>query len=124
MFKKFILMLIVTFTLQLSWTVASAYCLHETDKTSQHFGHHPHQHQQSQQENQEADHVDQKKSGAKKSSTHPDCASCTHASSAFATFHVELMHLAPQIYQVNLSQLQTPIPFLGKPERPKWQAAA
>lgn len=44
MLKKFVLVLLAMFALQLCWAVISAYCMHETDAKAQHFGHHAHQH--------------------------------------------------------------------------------
>ncbi len=44
MLKKLIFMLALVFTVQVSWAVASSYCMHETGSDAQHFGHHDHQH--------------------------------------------------------------------------------
>ncbi|MFZ6813408.1 hypothetical protein ACO0K3_03005 [Undibacterium sp. Rencai35W] len=118
MVKKFVLMLIVAFTLQLSWTVASAYCMHETGKTSQHFGHHPHQHEASHNTD------DQKNTDTKKVASHPDCASCTHSPLAAYTWQNELVNplLVSHQHPSTTSELNTP--YLGKPLRPKWMIAA
>jgi len=44
--KRLILIFLLTLLpLQMSWAAVSSYCQHETDKTSQHFGHHEHKHQ-------------------------------------------------------------------------------
>ncbi|MBI3730430.1 MAG: hypothetical protein HY254_19145 [Burkholderiales bacterium] len=122
MLKKFVLMIIVAFTLQLSWAVASAYCMHETDKTAQHFGHHPHEH-----EAKDGDtHADKSldKSAAKKANSHPDCASCAHSPLGAHSSKLPLTVSALITYQLTAASLQTPAPFLAQPERPKWMAFA
>jgi hypothetical protein len=69
MAKRFFYMLAVAFILQLSWGVASAYCLHESGPASEHFGHHQHQHQDADEDNSPS---------PKKAAFHPDCATCSH----------------------------------------------
>jgi cytochrome c553 len=114
MCKKWIILLVIAFTFQLSWTVASAFCQHETDQSTQHFGHHPHQHQTSDDEEQE------NKGGSKKSASHPDCATCHHGSSMAADLQVDSLKLPAVQYIYLLSQLQPAKPYLAQPERPKW----
>ncbi|MCU6434626.1 hypothetical protein LPB67_12675 [Undibacterium sp. Jales W-56] len=71
MLKKFVLMLILAFTIQLGWAVANTYCMHETGKASQHFGHHDHQH--------EATPETQQSSKSKISANDIDCDFCHHS---------------------------------------------
>ncbi len=110
-------MLVIAFTFQLSWTAASAFCQHETDQSTQHFGHHPHQHST-------ADHDDQKnKTGNKKSVSHPDCATCQHGSSMTADIQVNSFDVIVRQDLNRLTPLPPPMPFLAEPERPKWPRA-
>lgn len=114
MCKKWIFMLVIAFTFQLSWTAASAFCQHETDQSTQHFGHHPHQHQS-------ADHEDQKNNaGSKKSASHPDCATCHHGSSMATDLQINSLDLPTRQDIDRLNQLHIPMPFMAEPERPKW----
>ena len=126
MLKKFVLMLIVLFTLQMSWAVASAYCMHETDKTAQHFGHHPHQHDSGDANNTKAqdEQAEADKSSPQKAAAHPDCASCasSHLGGHSANFRANPN--ATNSFARNLSSLHIPLPFSSRPERPKWMALA
>lgn len=117
MCKKWIFMLVIAFTFQLSWTAASAFCQHETDQSTQHFGHHPHQHASADQEHQKS------KAGSKKSVSHPDCTTCHHASSMATELQIKPMDLSVLQATDRFSSLQPPMPFLAKPERPKWMRA-
>lgn len=123
--KKLIFMLLIAFTFQFCWTAASAFCQHETDKTAQHFGHHPHQHQVAAQDKSDDDHHDGAKnpSNAKKVTSHPDCATCSHGSSLALEIQVSPLNLATHQYLDSLTQLQPATPFLAEPERPKWMLA-
>lgn len=40
--KLFVIFLLLVMPLQASWAVVTAYCEHEQDVTTQHFGHHEH----------------------------------------------------------------------------------
>ncbi|WP_420473660.1 cation efflux protein, CzcI family [Noviherbaspirillum sp. ST9] len=42
--KLLLIFLLALLPLQFSWAAAAAYCQHEGEKSSQHFGHHSHQH--------------------------------------------------------------------------------
>lgn len=81
MLKKFVYMLIVAITLQLSWGVASAYCTHETGKTAQHFGHHDHEHQSTQESSKENSQKS-KQSNSKFGVGDADCEYCHHTVSS------------------------------------------
>ncbi|MBC3918048.1 hypothetical protein H8L32_11220 [Undibacterium sp. CY18W] len=133
MLKKFVFMLIIVFTAQLNWAVASAYCMHETDKTAQHFGHHPHQHQaadgDAHSNKSVGESADQSKdkskdtSPIKKADSHPDCASCAHSPLGNHSSGFLLHQPSLDSYQLLAASLQAPSPFLGQPERPKWMPA-
>lgn len=111
-------MLVVAVTLQFSWGVASAYCLHETGKASNHFGHHQHEHHAA----DGADETD--KSPAKKAQPHPDCATCAH--SPLGVFASTVKSIAPAMaaHAAEPSPPIQPAPYLGQPERPQWSVAA
>jgi hypothetical protein len=118
MFRKFILMLIVAVTLQFSWSVASAYCMHEADRTSQHFGHHVHQHDVS--DKADAD----KNNTAKKAAPHPDCASCSASPSVTDSYQHEQIKPLLVRYQLSSPPPEPTSPYLGQPLPPKWMSAA
>ncbi|RZI40440.1 cobalt-zinc-cadmium resistance protein [Herbaspirillum sp. HC18] len=42
--KLLLIFLLVLLPLQFSWAAAAAYCQHDGEKTTQHFGHHTHKH--------------------------------------------------------------------------------
>jgi len=122
MLKKIVYMLIVAFTLQLSWGVASAYCMHETGRAVKHFGHHQHQHHSSDAASATAD--DHQNSTPKKLAADPDCASCTHSPLAAYTWQAELVQPLLPSYQLLAPPSELPTPYLGMPERPQWTVAA
>lgn len=120
MFKRVLYMVIVAFTLQLSWGVASAYCMHETGTASQHFGHHQHDHKSS-----SANGDVEKSSSLKKSTAHADCASCNHHGSVgMAAWQQTLAPTAALAAQDGASSVALPLPYLELPERPRWNRAA
>ncbi len=123
MLKNIVFMLIVAFTLQLGWAVASAYCMHETDKASQHFGHHPHQHQAG---DTAAAHTadDDKKTNPKKTALHSDCSFCTLNLVAVSIWNGELVNPLLMGLQHGSSPSDPSAPYLGRPLRPKWMIAA
>lgn len=128
MLKKIVFMLIVAFTLQLGWTVASAYCMHETDKASQHFGHHPHQHQAGDTAAVDTAAVDtaddDKKTNPKKTALHSDCSFCTLNLVAVSIWNGELVNPLLMGLQHGSSPSDPSAPYLGRPLRPKWMIAA
>ncbi len=123
--KKLIFMLLIAFTFQFCWTAASAFCQHEADKTAQHFGHHPHQHQSTETDkNADNDHDGSKKpTSAKKVTSHPDCATCSHGGSLATELQVSPLDILNRQYVDSLTQLQPATPFQAEPERPKWMTA-
>lgn len=96
--------------------------MHETGKTSQHFGHHPHQHQAEKQADQPSNSAEKKSDS--KIAFHPDCASCAHSPVAAYSLQNELVKPSPIAFQVNTSKTEPTAPYLGKPLRPKWMIAA
>lgn len=42
MARRFVLILLAVMTFQFTWNVVSAYCMHESGRASNHFGHHQH----------------------------------------------------------------------------------
>lgn len=103
--------LLVFLPLQFTWTMAAAYCSHETDPAAQHLGHHEHKHQN-----------DDGAKDAKGSlaSVDSDCAVCHAGCLAAMTSTTKVVpiaeivaeHLQPLHYQVSL--------FGDQPERPNW----
>ena len=88
--RWFSIFLLVFLPLQFSWTMAASYCLHETDQTAQHFGHHEHKHQAGGEIVSATDDV-----GDNAGAYHADCESCHLGGSAFmpAVIHaVEAVH--------------------------------
>ena len=119
MAKRFLYMIALAFIFQLSWGVASAYCMHESGKASEHFGHHQHQHIPS------GSVVDDDATQiSKKSSVHADCASCFHPSFGTMSWSADLiLPLLVQHQRLSLSD-KPPEPYLRLPERPQWSNAA
>jgi hypothetical protein len=120
MVKRFLRLLIVALTLQLTWGVASAYCAHETGKASQHFGHHLHQHQSSSSDDENGD------DGSPSPNTFggdPDCATCAHSSASVFPFKATPLIVAIVSHELLPSLTVQPAPYLGAPERPQWVVA-
>ena len=121
MIKRFFYLVALAFILQLSWGTASAYCMHEMDKTSQHFGHHQHQHADS---DGDSDAGESGKSPQKKAGAHPDCASCAHGSIFMSEFTSDLSLVLLSSHQAMIPSVGQAAPYLGLPERPRWLRAA
>ncbi len=119
MVKRFLYMVALAFVLQLSWGVASAYCLHEQGKASQHFGHHQHEHHDS-----ASDLADDDTTPQKKASAHPDCASCSHSPLYALAWDGGALHPDASAHAPMLAVTGLSAPYLGMPERPRWQRAA
>ena len=109
----------LAFTLQLSWGMVSAYCMHESGKSSEHFGHHQHAHACT---TVTAD--GDQPSGAKKAPPHLDCATCTPGSMAAFAWTFDVAHPSPANYPHASPLREQPAPYLGSPERPQWRVAA
>ena len=119
MVKRFLYVVALAFLFQLSWGTASAYCMHEADQTSQHFGHHHHQHQKG-----DGDAAESGKAPVKKAGAHPDCATCAHAASYIAECSSEMPQLLLSSHQAMIPFAGQAAPYLGLPERPQWPHAA
>jgi hypothetical protein len=117
--KRFVYLFAIALILQLSWGVASAYCLHETGQASQHFGHHQHQHQASQDGSDGSN-----GSSPKKAPVHPDCASCVHNIAVVPSLALNALSGVLSTHEISAPVLAQPAPFLGAPERPQWFVAA
>jgi hypothetical protein len=117
MVKRFLIMIVVAFTLQLSWGVASAYCMHESGQASEHFGHHQHQHQS-------AVGDDDNSPSPTKASVHPDCATCSHSASAVFAWSDKSPQSRLTDHQRSASFDEHAAPYLKLPERPQWTVAA
>ncbi|MDP3672662.1 MAG: hypothetical protein WA191_12795 [Telluria sp.] len=117
MVKRFVYMLALAFVLQMSAGIASAYCVHESGKASQHFGHHQHEHKA-------ADGDDDGSSTIKKFGADPDCASCTHGSLVMLSWSSDVQSLVLSSHHQLAQVTGWPTPYLGLPERPNWIRAA
>lgn len=104
---------------QFSWAVAGTYCMHETGRASEHFGHHPHVEDGNEFPNVPKD----KQTSIKKLAAHPHCASCHHTAPVIYTPdplpRVEKANFEPQGVIATLSSAYT-----TPPERPQWKFAA
>ncbi|MFT5644715.1 MAG: hypothetical protein ACI83P_002274 [Janthinobacterium sp.] len=119
MAKRFLYAIALAVIFQLSWGVASAYCMHESGQASAHFGHHQHEHTPL------VSAVDDDANPAsKKSAVHADCASCFHYSPSTVGTSVELASPLLVQHQRTPAPYQPPKPYLGLPERPQWPIAA
>jgi hypothetical protein len=119
MAKRFLYMIALAFVLQVSWGVASAYCMHESGQASEHFGHHQHQHHSANAAGDEDNTPLQKKAA-----THPDCASCSHGALIAFAWSAEVVQPRLSNHALSAPLLDQPAPYLGMPERPQWTAAA
>ena len=119
MVRRFIFVILAVITLQLSWTVISAYCTHETGVAAQHFGHHQHV--------EDGDDLPaglkDKPGVAKKFAAHAHCSSCSHAVLAIdvvqPAIHPLVNRLAPASVMMHFTSI-----FSIPPERPQWIAVA
>lgn len=78
--RLLLIVLLCAVPFQFVWAAAGAYCQHETDPASMHFGHHAHYHQIN---------AEKSESPYKVSKLHPECGSC-HGTS-FALFQEHAM---------------------------------
>lgn len=119
MTRRFVYIIAAIIALQFSWTTVAAYCMHETGRAAQHFGHH--QHVEDGDEFPVA--AKDTPSVVKKFAVHTHCASCHHATVAIDTWHAPLYlqwaSAAPDTDIVLLSSIYT-----SPPERPQWNSAA
>ncbi|MET0267120.1 MAG: hypothetical protein ABW202_16075 [Duganella sp.] len=120
MIRRFLYLLMTVVALQFSWSVVTSYCMHESGREAQHFGHHQH--------NDVAHHdgsaTPDQPNLAKKTSAHTHCSVCAHGASSIddmtaSVFHPLMAGSAPMETVTRLSSSYTP-----PPERPQWLAAA
>ena len=115
MFKRIVVFLLLVVPLQLAWGAVSAYCGHETEATTDHFGHHVHKHEQ-ESSTSPIEPSDNTKTG----NFDLDCGVCHAACS------VALCGGVADLSFTSSSLALTPAPsfhltyFSSKPERPKW----
>lgn len=127
--KQLILILLIAFSFQFCWAAASAFCQHETDKGAQHFGHHPHHHSSTgldkSADDGDDDHEDNLKKplSAKKTNSHPDCATCSQGGSLVMELQISSLDFPLRENLNSLALVQPATPFLAEPERPKWMIA-
>ena len=119
MIKRIVVFLLLVVPLQLAWGAVSAYCEHETEATTDHFGHHVHKHEQ------ESSTIPIEPSdNTKTGSFDLDCGVCHAACS------VALCGGVADLSFTSSSLALTPAPsfhltyFSSKPERPKWLGLA
>jgi hypothetical protein len=116
MIRRFVYLLLVAFTLQLSWGAVAAYCEHESGRAARHLGHHEH-------EAPSADAGDA--SGAsKKASPHTHCSSCSHAALAATGLDTGRAHPLPVAIAAAAPAVHISSAYLAPPERPQWLHAA
>ena len=109
--RWFSIFLLVFLPLQFSWTMAASYCLHETDQTAQHFGHHEHKHQ--------ANDVAKDAKGSLVNADN-DCAVCHAGCLAAMTSTTTVVPIA-EIVTEHLQHLHYQVSLYGdQPERPNW----
>lgn len=119
MVRRLVYIIATIIALQFSWTAVAAYCMHETGRAAQHFGHH--QHVEDGDEFPVA--AKDAPSMVKKFATHAHCASCHHATLAIDTWHAPMYlqwaSVPPRTDVVPLSSI-----YISPPERPQWDSAA
>ncbi|MFZ2973328.1 MAG: cation efflux protein, CzcI family [Ferribacterium limneticum] len=111
------ILLLVFLPFQFSWAAVASCCQHETDASSQHFGHHEHKHQA----DADRDGVpDSKLTGG----IDNDCGTC-HASCVVAIFAAGGLPLATSIsLAIPWPPGTTSSAPLAEPERPNWSVLA
>lgn len=118
--RRFIMLVLTIFALQLSWTAVAAYCEHESGRAAQHFGHHS---SDSDTHQASTDTNDSPTGAVKKAAVHSHCSSCSHATLALDGL--------PTVVAVALADRGTPpsvsppysSSFPARPERPQWISA-
>lgn len=118
--RRFLLLVLTIFALQLSWTAVAAYCEHESGRAAQHFGHHSSDadlHQAS------AYAKDPPSGSVKKSTLHSHCASCAHATLALDALPSVVSVLTAASVAPQASTLSYSSSYSARPERPQWFSA-
>jgi len=102
--------LLVLLPLQSTWAAAAAYCQHEADAATKHFGHHDHKHHQGSSD----------KTDAPSFAADLDCAVC-HAGFTAATANVPALALDLTPPALTPRNPHAPVsPPAAQPERPNW----
>jgi len=128
MIRRFVYLLLVAVTLQLSWGTVSAYCEHESGKAARHLGHHEHDAPSAgagadPSDTITAGHADDAP-GAKKASPHTHCSSCSHAALAAITPDAGVAHPRPAGLTPPAPAIHLTSAYTTPPERPQWRHAA
>lgn len=107
--KKAALFFMLAFLLQINWSLAKAYCSHESGSAAQHVGHHQHQPHM----NEEAQH-------SKSASVHLDCFSCVSAFNLMLPMEPTTIPSTSVKHDDYFPLIKIPSPYLALPERPQW----
>lgn len=114
--KLLLIVMLLAFPFQVSWSAVGTYCQHEQEVGGNHFGHHEHQHRVAADDNQDHDSTMAKK-------PHADCSYCSMNGAAMAVSSAEAPAFSahsiplPIEFPCQLSQL------VDRPERPQWLLA-
>jgi hypothetical protein len=136
MIRRFVYLLLVAVTLQLSWGTVSAYCEHESGRAARHFGHHQHADADSAQAAADlatgdigaaggpSDHAGEPSDGVAKSKAHTHCSSCSHGALAAVIVDGGIAHLGAAGIAPPAPLLHITSSYRIPPERPQWLNAA
>ncbi|WP_136416097.1 cation efflux protein, CzcI family [Herbaspirillum sp. ST 5-3] len=115
--KKFLLIfLLMLLPYQFSWAAAAVYCQHETERTTQHFGHHSHAHDAK---------SDTVKDSGNPFKIHTDCEYCHLAcQSPFVAEEHPIVVPDGLIYSQTLPALSYSSHIPDGPRRPDWRLVA
>ena len=114
------IILLTLLPFQFTWAAVAAYCGHESDAMTQHFGHHEHQHQA----DADVSQVDDDTAGKTLSGSDLDCGHCHGSCSGMPAPLNGVMPLAVASHPV------TPVEGIVRtlthspPERPQWAPLA
>ena len=121
MARRILYILLAVMAFQLSWNVVTGYCMHESGRAANHFGHHEH--------NISSDELTlaaKDKSGVSKKPTVHDAHCVSHANLAVVT--PDLTPLLSIIDSTSMAVVDTVVSpasvFLTPPERPQWTSRA
>jgi len=115
-------LLIMTLALQFSWSVVSAYCMHETGRAAEHFGHH--QHKSEVHDPLASADLDHPAASKKASGAHSHCASCSHAVSVPVAVGESVWRAARVGARPANQEPSFSSRVLAPPERPQWRSIA
>jgi hypothetical protein len=120
--RLLLIFLLIALPFQMSWASAARYCLHEQDRTTQHFGHHEHHHVAAKEAVKE---TGKDASSVKLLAVDTDCGVCQLNVTALTSFDannlsIYLPQTASAFATLNYVKSLRPV----RPERPKWMRAA